>query len=398
MNRFLFIGLALCFPLDASAAELALGEWFIDGDPGRGAGTPFAVPAAETATTTVAVPAVTLNGLGTGYHLLGVRVKDGTGEWGHVVWRAFHKQEEPPESRRLAAGEWFIDSDPGAGSGTAFAVPEVATANLSPQIPTVTLSSLPEGYHLLGVRLRDDLERWGPIQWRAFHIDRLLGVPPNVVSVEYRVVHGGVVVASGSSGANPPGSLVELAVRHGNGALTTDEDYLLQAFPVDALGRRGHAIHAPFAFRSYAQLWMGQHFTPAEIANPLISGDGEDPDGDGLTNLEERLFALNPRSSGDAASATPGIASGADLTLDFRVPGGGTLGADGIYRTSNLQFVPRYNADLGAWNSIPASWITGWSLTDAGGGAARLRLELATANLSGMQFFLLEGSVAPAAP
>jgi hypothetical protein len=41
--------------------------------------------------------------------------------------------------------------------------------------------------------------------------------------------------------------------------------------------------------------WKAQYFTPAELANPAISGDAADPDGDGHTNLQEYITGTNPR-------------------------------------------------------------------------------------------------------
>jgi hypothetical protein len=41
--------------------------------------------------------------------------------------------------------------------------------------------------------------------------------------------------------------------------------------------------------------WKAQFFTAAELANPTISGDGADPDGDGHTNLQEYIAGTNPR-------------------------------------------------------------------------------------------------------
>ena len=64
--------------------------------------------------------------------------------------------------------------------------------------------------------------------------------------------------------------------------------------------------------------WNAAHFSPAELANPAISGGGEDPDGDGFTNDEEFQFQTDPRS----ASSKPRLQgmiheNGGLLEIDF---------------------------------------------------------------------------------
>lgn len=41
--------------------------------------------------------------------------------------------------------------------------------------------------------------------------------------------------------------------------------------------------------------WLNQNFTPAEEANPNISGPLADPDGDGIVNLVEFALHLDPK-------------------------------------------------------------------------------------------------------
>ena len=43
--------------------------------------------------------------------------------------------------------------------------------------------------------------------------------------------------------------------------------------------------------------WRSQHFTATERADPAISGEGENPDGDGLVNLLEYATGSNPRTA-----------------------------------------------------------------------------------------------------
>jgi hypothetical protein len=43
-------------------------------------------------------------------------------------------------------------------------------------------------------------------------------------------------------------------------------------------------------------IWNQLKFTPAELANPLISGSGADPDYDGLPNIIERIMGFDPKT------------------------------------------------------------------------------------------------------
>ena len=52
--------------------------------------------------------------------------------------------------------------------------------------------------------------------------------------------------------------------------------------------------------------WKLQHFTVPEQGNPAASGDDADPDGDGIVNLLEYAFHLDPKvpSGGNPATAS----------------------------------------------------------------------------------------------
>lgn len=48
-------------------------------------------------------------------------------------------------------------------------------------------------------------------------------------------------------------------------------------------------------------IWQQKHFSPQELSQPAISGDAADPDGDGLSNLLEYAFHLDPGQSSAAS-------------------------------------------------------------------------------------------------
>jgi len=79
-------------------------------------------------------------------------------------------------------------------------------------------------------------------------------------------------------------------------------------------------VNATFAF------WSAQKFTSAELANPLISGDEADPDGDRIPNLLEYAMGLEPKvanpslpniviQDGFATSTYTRLKAAADVTL-----------------------------------------------------------------------------------
>jgi len=102
----------------------------------------------------------------------------------------------------------------------------------------------------------------------------------------------------------------------------------------------GATVNVLWTFASYQQ----QYFSAAELADPTISGQTADPDGDGLNNLEEYAFGLNPRQP-DAASALQTMdTSSGYLTLTF------------IRRhdVGDLNYIVEVSDDLFTWNSGPS--------------------------------------------
>jgi hypothetical protein len=53
--------------------------------------------------------------------------------------------------------------------------------------------------------------------------------------------------------------------------------------------------------------WKQEVFTPEELADPEISGDGADPEGDGISNLAEYAFNLDPGRRDPAVLLRPAV-------------------------------------------------------------------------------------------
>ena len=96
---------------------------------------------------------------------------------------------------------------------------------------------------------------------------------------------------------------------------------------------------------SYAD-WQALHFGPE--SDPAIVGDNADPDGDGLPNLLEYAFGLEPLAAGSAGQPIIAVQPfGADnarhLTMTFTTPA----------TVTDLALVPEASTDLKTWLSGP---------------------------------------------
>jgi hypothetical protein len=86
--------------------------------------------------------------------------------------------------------------------------------------------------------------------------------------------------------------------------------------------------------------WKSANFTAAELANPNISGDNADPDGDGLSNIAEYIAGTNPR---DAHSylGVGAIATETGIGLRFEAMPG-----------RSYDIVTRESVDSGIWSIV----------------------------------------------
>lgn len=110
------------------------------------------------------------------------------------------------------------------------------------------------------------------------------------------------------------------------------------------------------------EVWRQDHFTQAQLGDPEVVGDFKDPDGDGLTNIMEFLFATDPlkKDGKDIATQTlerktvPGQ-SGGPVLFSFDFPR--AIGTDGV------ELWIESSADMKTWqreNAVPVrTGVTG---------------------------------------
>ena len=144
--------------------KITLAEYFWDNDPGEGSGTTLIAfdgdfnNAIETAISdNITTP---LQG---GLHLFNVRVRDENDSWGPVFKRTL-VVEDTPRDIKISLAEYFWDTDPGEGSGTAMIAFD---GDFNEAIETVLSSAITTpaqgGLHLFNVRIQDENEIWGPV-------------------------------------------------------------------------------------------------------------------------------------------------------------------------------------------------------------------------------------------
>src|SRR6185503_21127028 len=86
-------------------------------------------------------------------------------------------------SQNIANAEYFFDSDPGPGNGTALTVSSPGDiVNINASISTAALSS---GFHFLAIRVKDVNGTWGLYEKRGFYISSSTSDAANINGAEY---------------------------------------------------------------------------------------------------------------------------------------------------------------------------------------------------------------------
>ena len=160
--------LALAFLLtgcpfsQGQTSPVAGGEYFFGGDPGQGLGTSIAAPAAVGVPSLITVPVAAVAALPAGAHTFSLRWKDGDNTWGVPATTWIYKlPSDEFTATTLSAMEYYVDSDPGQGQGTAVTLPTGNTSLLRAfTVPPGQLTAAPAGVHTLSVRYRDDRGAW----------------------------------------------------------------------------------------------------------------------------------------------------------------------------------------------------------------------------------------------
>lgn len=150
---------------DVSGSHVKQAEYFIDSDPGFGNAISIPVPAPGDDLTLQLSPG--LESLDRGIHYIHFRARDVSGRWGSGMNAVFVLMDLPSSAEsEIQQVEYFIDTDPGFGLGTPVTLPSTGS-DLTIDF-SVSLTGLADGQHVLYIRARNALNKWGQVYAEGF--------------------------------------------------------------------------------------------------------------------------------------------------------------------------------------------------------------------------------------
>ncbi|MEW4925758.1 CARDB domain-containing protein [Algibacter sp. 2305UL17-15] len=126
--------------------------------------------------------AISLDNSLEGFNTLYVRVKDDNGVWSLYDQRAFYIVPDESGPSNIMSAEYFINTDPGIGSGIPLAV-NGNTGELE-QMYVLNLDASLEGFNTLYIRVKDNNGKWSLYDQRTFYIEPDQTILP-ITSLEY---------------------------------------------------------------------------------------------------------------------------------------------------------------------------------------------------------------------
>jgi hypothetical protein len=163
----------LLFAAVGQAQNITAAEYFFDADPGSGNGTPLTITTPGNSVPFAAN--ISTGSLANGFHLLAIRTKDENGKWGLFEQRGFYINPVAFDMTAITAAEYFFDTDPGVGNGTALTINTSGTTVSQNCILTVPLT-VSQGQHLAVLRVKDLTGHWGLFDFGNINVSGVLPI------------------------------------------------------------------------------------------------------------------------------------------------------------------------------------------------------------------------------
>lgn len=168
--------------VDSIASITAL-EYFFDSDPGYGMGKELSV--STPAKVVDVVSSIPTDSLSVGFHTLFIRAKNADGNWGIPESRLIYVDDNSVDSvANITSLEYFFDTDPGYGQGTAITV--TTPSSMVEVIESISTASLSAGFHTFFIRAQNADGVWGIPESRLVYIDdNAINVISPITAIEY---------------------------------------------------------------------------------------------------------------------------------------------------------------------------------------------------------------------
>ena len=185
--------ISFSLPAHKTTSPVTAIEYYFDTDPGFGNGTALPLTSGNQANIN---PAVGISHLTKGVHRVFVRARNDAGQWGVTSSQIFVTYALPPALLAHTAiadivkAEYFIDTDPGLGSGTDIPITAGNTVNLNNI--AVNITGFPLGVHYVFFRTKNTLGSWSTAANSKFtlYVNNLGTLPAHaaakpITSLEY---------------------------------------------------------------------------------------------------------------------------------------------------------------------------------------------------------------------
>ncbi|MET0465390.1 MAG: CARDB domain-containing protein [Chitinophagaceae bacterium] len=159
-------------PVAVPATNITRIEYYIDTDPGLGNATSIGItPGTDIQDAVIAIdPAILTEGV----HRLYTRSRDASGKWSMINMHLFYKPYPtagipvPAEPAAITRIEYYVDTDPGYGKGTALPFSPSPGLEITDLTLAVDISTLSLGNHTLYIRALDVAGRWSMVNTKPF--------------------------------------------------------------------------------------------------------------------------------------------------------------------------------------------------------------------------------------
>lgn len=159
-----FMAVLMVTMCSAQVVSLSQAEYFWDTDPGEGAGTALTAADGNFNSAFENIAATGLGAPSVGLHKFSVRVKDNTGAWSPAFVNVVKVEATTtPTPVSLAQAEYFWDTDPGEGNGSALSAADASFDSAFEKIAVSGVTMPAVGMHTLNIRIKDNQGVWSPV-------------------------------------------------------------------------------------------------------------------------------------------------------------------------------------------------------------------------------------------